>query len=290
MRWGDLCSQITCLWFGPRWIAKSVSRIRQRKNTLQRSYNKYDYFNYFPLLTWRLRLTTPSGSTSSRCLGRPQCMPVSTYCPGLVVLSRTRKSPSRTRSLSASRLLIRLWYHGSLRSCSSFGATGARRRGGLGHWSSRTWTPPAAADTPDPTAPPQASWSFRASSKGPTETSFTNTSVVTRPQYFQIQKVSLSLLYQSECVPLTLKTYSCQRGPSWDCRVPWPLCILQDPRNSDSPRSGCWHTDAPRNLCCLVADRLHTGTHLMSDLRKTKSSQYTYIYISIFPSCAWALS
>lgn len=62
------------------------------------------------------RLTTPSGSTSSRCLGSPQCMPVSTYCPGLVVLSRTRKSPSRTRSFSASRLLMRLWYHVSLRS------------------------------------------------------------------------------------------------------------------------------------------------------------------------------
>lgn len=116
------------------------------------------------------RLTTPSGSTSSRCLGRPQCMPVSTYCPGLVVLSRTRKSPSRTRSLSASRLLMRLWYHVSLRSCSSFGATGARRRGGLGHWSSRTWAPAAAADVLDPTAPPHASWSFRASSKGPTQT------------------------------------------------------------------------------------------------------------------------
>lgn len=97
-------------------------------------------------------------------------MPVSTYCPGLVVLSLTRKSPSRTSSLSASRLLMRLWYHVSLRSCSSFGATGARRRGGLGHWSSRTWTPTAAAEALDPTAPPHASWSFRASSKGSTGT------------------------------------------------------------------------------------------------------------------------
>lgn len=97
-------------------------------------------------------------------------MPVSTYCPGLVVLSLTRKSPSRTSSLSASRLLMRLWYHVSLRSCSSLGATGARRRGGLGHWSSRTWTPMAAAEALDPTAPPHASWSFRASSKGPTRT------------------------------------------------------------------------------------------------------------------------
>lgn len=190
-------------WYEMRWLmlSNNMSLVRtwmedskdtkKIKHTLQRSYNNSDYF---PPLTWGLRLTTPSGSTSSRCLGRPQCMPVSTYCPGLVVLSLTRKSPSRTRSLSASRLLIRLWYHGSRRSCSSFGATGARRRGGLGHWSSRTWTPPAAADTPDPTVPPQASWSFRASSKGPTETDFTNTSVVIRPQYFQIQKVSLSLV------------------------------------------------------------------------------------------------
>lgn len=102
-------------------------------------------------------LTTPSGSTSSRCLGRPQCIPVNTYCPGLVVLSLTRKSPSRTKSLSASRLLMRLWYHSSLRSCSSFGATGALRRGGLGHSSSRTRVPPTAADELDPTAPPHAS-------------------------------------------------------------------------------------------------------------------------------------
>lgn len=118
-------------------------------------------------------LTTPSGSTSSRCLGRPQCIPVRTYWPGLVVLSRTRKSPSRTSSLSASRLFIRLWYHASLRSCSSLGATGARRRGGLGHWSSRTWMPTAAAEPAEPAepgAPPHASWSFRASSKGPSWT------------------------------------------------------------------------------------------------------------------------
>lgn len=128
------------------------------------------------LLGLAARLTTPSGSTSSRCLGRPQCMPVSTYCPGLVVLSRTRKSPSRTRSFSASRRLMRLWYQVSLRSCSSFGATGARRRGGLGHWSSRTCTPPppawplqppVAADILEPTPPLLASWSFKASSKGP---------------------------------------------------------------------------------------------------------------------------
>lgn len=121
------------------------------------------WFHVRPLLLFAI-LTTPSGSTSRRCLGRPQCIPVSTYWPGLVVLSRTRKSPSRMRSLSASRLLMRLWYHVSLRSCSSFGATGALRRGGLGHWSSRTWAPPAVVD---PAAPAHASWSFRASSKGP---------------------------------------------------------------------------------------------------------------------------
>lgn len=140
-----------------------------------------------------LRLTTPSGSTSRRCLGRPQCMPVSTYCPGLVVLSRTRKSPSRTRSFSASRRLMRLWYQGSLRSCSSFGATGARRRGGLGHWSSRirtlppaAWAPPAAADILESTTPPLASWSFRASSNGPAGTlMFHHENVVTQ-QYFLI--------------------------------------------------------------------------------------------------------
>lgn len=120
------------------------------------------------------RLTTPSGSTSSKCLGRPRCRPLSTYWPGLVVLSLTRKSPSRLRSFSASRRLIRLWYQGSRRSCSSFGATGALRRGGLGHWSSNTRpppTPPSAPEPPDIVDPtPQASWSFRASSKGPTET------------------------------------------------------------------------------------------------------------------------
>lgn len=97
--------------------------------------------------TWPLtcKLTTPSGSTSSRCLGRLQCIPVSTYCPGLVALSRTRKSPSRFSRFSASRRLIRPWYQASLRSCSSVGATGALRRGGLGHWSSSTRTPPPAS-------------------------------------------------------------------------------------------------------------------------------------------------
>lgn len=161
------------------------------------------------------RLTTPSGSTSSKCLGRPQCMPVSTYCPKLLVLSRTRKSPSWTRSFSASRRLIRLWYQVSLRSWSSFGATGARRRGGLGHWSSRiltppppAWAPPAAVDILEPTAPPLASWSFRASSKGPART-------VIRNVFTTLNKVRLSSLWLPECwVILSLRTYSCQRGLS----------------------------------------------------------------------------
>lgn len=57
-----------------------------------------------------LMLTVPSGSTSSRCLARPLCMPVSTYEPGLVVLLRTRKSPSLRRSFSALWRLISPWY------------------------------------------------------------------------------------------------------------------------------------------------------------------------------------
>lgn len=178
--------------------------------------------------------TTPSGSTSSRCLGRPQCMPVSTYCPGFVVLSRTRKSPSRTRSFSASRRLMRLWYHGSLRSCSSFGATGALRRGGLGHWSSSTPTPPpapdietgapAAAGMLEPTTPPLASWSFSASSKGPVGGKWISNNC----DGWSIQTGKM-------------KTYSCQRGLSWDCLVPWPYWVHWAPVsvNSDFPDSEC---------------------------------------------------
>lgn len=55
--------------------------------------------------------TVPSGSTSSRCLASPLCMPVRTKEPGLVVLLRTRKSPSSSSSFSASRRLITPWYH-----------------------------------------------------------------------------------------------------------------------------------------------------------------------------------
>ena len=39
-------------------------------------------------------LTTPCGSTSSKCLILPLCIPLSTYCPGLFTLSLTKKSPS----------------------------------------------------------------------------------------------------------------------------------------------------------------------------------------------------
>ncbi len=38
--------------------------------------------------------TTPFGSTSNKCLILPRCIPLSTYCPGEFVLSRTKKSPS----------------------------------------------------------------------------------------------------------------------------------------------------------------------------------------------------
>lgn len=160
-------------WYAIRWLmlSNNMSLVRTcvASTTKQQLWMCKVFFCWLhvgPVLLSAI-LTTPSGSTSRRCLGRPQCIPVSTYWPGLVVLSRTRKSPSRMRSLSASLLLRRLWYHASLRSCSSFGATGALRRGGLGHWSSRTWVPPAAAVVEDPAAPAHASWSFRASSKGP---------------------------------------------------------------------------------------------------------------------------
>lgn len=81
-------------------------------------------------------LTTPSGSTSSRCLGCPLCRPVSTYWPGVVVLSRTRKSPSSCSNASASRRLSFPWNQGSPRSCSAMatelGGGGARRASSKG--------------------------------------------------------------------------------------------------------------------------------------------------------------
>ena len=81
-------------------------------------------------------LTTPSGSTSSRCLGCPLCKPVSTYWPGVVVLSRTRKSPLSCSRASASRRLSFPWNQGSPRSCSAmaidWGGGGTRRASSKG--------------------------------------------------------------------------------------------------------------------------------------------------------------
>ena len=81
-------------------------------------------------------LTTPSGSTRSRCLGCPLCRPVSTYWPGVVVLSRTRKSPLTCSSASASRRLSFPWNQGSPRSCSAmavdWGGGGIRKASSKG--------------------------------------------------------------------------------------------------------------------------------------------------------------
>ena len=78
-------------------------------------------------------LTVPSGSTSSRCLAWPLCMPVRTKEPGLVVLFLTKKSPSLFSSPSASFLLISPWYQGSAFSSSSILASGALGETGLMH-------------------------------------------------------------------------------------------------------------------------------------------------------------
>lgn len=67
------------------------------------------------------QLTTPSGSTSSRCLGWPPCCPVRTYCPGVVPDSRTRKSPSCVSSLSASLRLKLPWNQASHCNCCTRG-------------------------------------------------------------------------------------------------------------------------------------------------------------------------
>lgn len=78
-----------------------------------------------PCLTFSVALppwlTTPSGSTSSRCLGWPPCCPVRTYCPGVVPDSRTRKSPSLVRSLSASLRVKLPWNQISFCSCCTIG-------------------------------------------------------------------------------------------------------------------------------------------------------------------------
>lgn len=78
------------------------------------------YWKHFIIL-----LTTPSGSTRSRCLGWLPCCPVRTYWPGVVPDSRTRKSPSLVRSLSACLRLRGPWNQGSFCSCSAIGAATA---------------------------------------------------------------------------------------------------------------------------------------------------------------------
>lgn len=64
------------------------------------------------------KLTTPSGSISSRCFLLLSCIPDKTNCPGVVVDSRTKKSPSLCNNRSASALLIGPWNHISFLNCS----------------------------------------------------------------------------------------------------------------------------------------------------------------------------
>lgn len=77
------------------------------------------------------QLTTPSGSTRSRCLGWPPCCPVRTYCPGVVPDSRTRKSPSRVRSRSASFRLKPPWNQASHCNCCTRGGAAEAELGPL---------------------------------------------------------------------------------------------------------------------------------------------------------------
>lgn len=97
-------------------------------------------------------LTTPSGSTSSRCLGCPLCRPVSTYWPGVVVLSRTRKSPLSCSRASASRRFSFPWNQGSPRSCSAmatdWGGGGTRRASSKGSRGAERGLGEAAGTTP----------------------------------------------------------------------------------------------------------------------------------------------
>ena len=58
---------------------------------------------------WDVPLTTPCGSTSSKCLTFPFSIPLRTYWPACVVLSRTRNSPSASRMSSASSRGIAPW-------------------------------------------------------------------------------------------------------------------------------------------------------------------------------------
>lgn len=54
--------------------------------------------------------TIPCGSMSSKCFGWDSCMPVKTYCPGVPLVSRTRKSPSHFNRFSACWRVIGPWY------------------------------------------------------------------------------------------------------------------------------------------------------------------------------------
>lgn len=64
--------------------------------------------------------TTPSGSISNRCLGRPALRPVNTYWPWLPCDSRTRKSPSALSIDSETFREIGPWYQFSNKSCESW--------------------------------------------------------------------------------------------------------------------------------------------------------------------------
>lgn len=100
-------------------------------------------------------LTVPSGSTSSRCLAWPLCIPVRTKEPGLVALFRTRKSPSFFSSPSASFRLVSPRYQGSPSSSSSILASGALGVTGLMHSTEAALLSTGPKD-----------WFLRASSKG----------------------------------------------------------------------------------------------------------------------------
>merc|ERR1719470_244779 len=86
----DMMGSLLFLWKSIKWV--TLSKLRSRV------------------------LTTPSGSTSSKCFLPCPCIPVSTYCPGDPWDSRTRKSPSCLSSCSASFLDIGPWNQSSLES------------------------------------------------------------------------------------------------------------------------------------------------------------------------------
>lgn len=176
-------------------------------------------------------LTTPSGSTSSRCLGCPPCKPVSTYWPGVVVLSRTRKSPFTFSSFSASLRFIFPWYQGSRRSCSSMEATtwaggrltgtagGTRRASSKG--SAGKGAGPSLASHPEQTPTARARPQLPSHLGGWTRRSL---EVPSSP-------------YNSD------PTHSCRKGPAGRCR--WPSRGRQQltpgapcPRSARSRRTG----------------------------------------------------